>query len=231
MSHLLTIADNYIRLREEIPPQISIVLAAKRKSAEEVKAVIDAGAVHISENYVQEAQNIKLTLGKIADKVTWHMTGHLQTNKIKKSLALFDMIQTVDSLEKAEAINKRMQGLGNERLSVLLEINIANEDAKRGIRPDAHSAFESYLAQLAGNISSLPHIELKGLMTMGPWVDDPEELRPFFRKTKTFFDSLQSLPNVSLDCLSMGMTNSYHVAIEEGATMVRIGTKVFGERS
>lgn len=232
MADLTHIEENYQRIRSEVPDHVTIVLAAKNRTPEEIKATIDAGATDFGENYVQEATAVREALGDAAAPVTWHMIGHLQTNKINKALPLFDVIQTVDSLEKAQAIDRRIEGSGKERISIFLEINIADEEAKRGIRPGAHQSFEEHMDSLVRGISELHHIKLNGLMTMGPWCEDPEDLRPFFKKTKALFDAIkaQQVPNVDLKHLSMGMTDSYPVAIEEGASMIRVGTAVFGHR-
>ena len=226
----MTISANYVRLREEIPDRVAIVLAAKKRSVDEVTQAIDAGATDIGENYVQEGLQMHDRLGPKADSVKWHMIGHLQTNKINKAIDTFDVVQTVDSLKKAEAINKRVQRAGLEPLPVLIEINIGSEDAKAGIQPSEHEPFEQYMEELVLQMAELTHIRVQGLMTMGPRFGDPERNRPYFRRTRKLFEKLSSisLPNVRMRYLSMGMSNSYKVAIEEGSNMIRIGSAVFG---
>ncbi|NLB35673.1 MAG: YggS family pyridoxal phosphate-dependent enzyme [Elusimicrobia bacterium] len=222
-----TIAENYKRIREEIPEDVSIVVAAKTRTKEEIIEVIDAGAEIIGENYVQEAEKIYQLLGDRAKAVKWHMIGELQKNKINKALRVFDVIETVDSLKKADDINKRAER--QERfVRVFIEINIGSEFTKAGVRPEYEAVIE-----LAEHISNLKYLKLNGLMTMGPRAGNPEESRPYFKKTKEFFEKIRALdlPNVEMDYLSMGMSNSYQVAIEEGANMVRLGTVIFGERA
>ena len=228
----MSISTNYARIREEIPDNVSIVVAAKTRTEDEIMEVIEAGAKDIGGNYVQEAAKIYNTLGEKAKTVKWHMIGHLQKNKINKALAVFDVIQTVDSYEKAQAINKRVQAAGRSVIAVYIEINIGSEDSKAGIKPQEHEPFEEYMEKLVRDISELEHLRVEGLMTMGPRFGNPEDSRPYFRRTRKIFERVKTLnlPNVDMRYLSMGMTNSYRVAIEEGSNMVRIGTAVFGER-
>ena len=184
MSHKTSITENYQKIRQEIPDFVTIVLAGKTKSAEEIKEVIDAGATDIGENYVQEAEKIKLELGKKSNAVKWHMIGHLQKNKINKALPIFDVIQTIDSLEKARDINKRVEIAGKNVIPVLIEINIGNEDFKAGIKPEQHEPFEEYMDKFVRDISEFRHLRVEGIMTMGPRFGNPENSRPFFRRTK-----------------------------------------------
>jgi len=229
----MTISTNYAKLREEIPEDVTIVLAGKTKTAEQIEEAIDAGATDIGENYVQEAGSTYSSLRKKAQKVRWHMIGHLQTNKINKALRIFDVIQTVDSLEKAVAIDKRVERAGKQIVPVYVEINIGSEDPKAGIKPAEHEPFDEYMEKLVRDMSKLEHIRVEGLMTMGPRFGDSEDVKPYFRRTRTIFERIKALdlPNVNMMYLSMGMTNSYKVAIEEGSNMVRIGTAIFGERN
>lgn len=221
------ITENYQRIREEIPDNVTIVLAGKTRTLEEIEEVIEAGATDIGENYVQEAEEMHDSLSEKAKKIRWHMIGHLQKNKINKALKIFDVIQTVDSLEKAVAIDKRAQGTG-KTVSVYLEINIGSEMTKAGIKPEYE-----VIENLVREISKLEHLSLEGLMTMGPRFGDPEDSRPYFRETKDVFERIKllNLPMVKMKVLSMGMSNSYKVAIEEGSNMVRLGTVVFGEKN
>lgn len=229
----MNIAENYKKIRSEIPSHVKVVAAAKTRTTEEVEELIEAGITDIGENYVQEAEDMIKTLKpEIVKKVNWHMIGHLQKNKINKALPIFDLIQAVDSLELAQEIDKRVEKAGKDFIPVLLEINIGSEFSKYGIKPAEHENFEFYMEQLTREISLFPHIRLEGLMTMGPRFDDPEKPRQFFKLTKKIFDRLSNLnlERVDMKYLSMGMTNSYKVAIEEGANLVRIGTAIFGPR-
>ena len=229
----MSITSNYQKLRKEIPDHVTIVLAGKTKSAEEIKEVIDAGATDIGENYVQEAETIRQELGDKANKVRWHMIGHLQKNKINKALPIFDVIQTVDSLKKAGDIDKRVEKAGKEIIPVLIEVNIGNEDSKTGLKPEELEPFEEYMDQFVSDMSKFKHLRVEGIMTMGPRFGNAEDSRPYFRRTKNIFDKLKvdiNLPHVDMKYLSMGMSNSYMVAIEEGSNMVRLGTIVFGKR-
>ncbi len=228
----MVIAENYTRLRQEIPDHVAIVVAAKKRSADEVAAAIDAGAKYIGENYVQEGQQMRTVLGERARLVSWHMIGHLQKNKINRAIDAFDLVQTVDSVNTAIAIEKRVRQRQKEPLPVLIQINIGSEDTKAGINPREHEPFESYMEQFVLKLAEFAYIRIQGLMTMGPRFGDPERSRPYFRKTRKLFDRLGTLhpASVQMRCLSMGMSNSYKVAIEEGSTMVRIGTALFGPR-
>ncbi len=230
----MTICENYHKIRSEVPSHVRIVAAAKTRKVLEVKELIEAGVTDIGENYIQEAEEMIQSLGtEVARKVNWHMIGHLQKNKINKALPIFDLIQTVDSLKLAQDIDKRAERAGKKSISILLEINIGSEMSKDGIQPREYDNFEHSLKKLVIDISSLPHIRLEGLMTMGPQFEEPEKYRLFFRKTKKLFDILSKLniERVDMKYLSMGMTDSYKVAIEEGANLVRIGTAIFGQRN
>jgi len=222
----MKIKENYLNIRKKIPEHVTIVAAAKTRTKEEIIQVIEAGLTDIGENYIQEAENLYRALGERAKQVKWHMIGHVQTNKINKALALFDVIQTVDSLKKANAINTRA-GVLKKVIPVYIEVNIGNEITKTGVKPE-YKLVEGLVIEM----SKMEHLMVEGLMTMGPRTGDPEAIRPFFRKTKEIFDKIKALhiSNVNMDTLSMGMSNSYAVAIEEGSTMVRLGTVIFGER-
>ena len=228
----MSISANYTKIRQEIPENVAIVLAGKTRTVEEIEEAINAGATDIGENYVQEAGQIYSDLRKNAAKVKWHMIGHLQKNKINKALKIFDVIQTVDSLEKAVAINKRVERAKRKIVPVLIEINIGSEDSKAGIRPDDHEPFEAYIEKLIKDMSKLEHLRIEGLMTIGPRFGNPEDVRPYFRRTRKIFERIKGLDlaNVDMRYLSMGMTNSYRVAIEEGSNMIRIGEAIFGQR-
>ena len=215
----IQIAEAVEGLLKTIPPDVTLVAAAKGRTIEEVEAAIQAGVAHVGHNYVQEAKPI---IEAVGDRATWHMIGHLQRNKAAAAVRIFDMIETVDSMRLAEAIDRRCARLGRT-MPVFVEINSGRERTKTGVLPEE-------LDDLVVGITKLKHIRLMGLMTMGPRFGDPEDARPFFKATREAFERLSArrLPNVSLQYLSMGMTNSYQVAIEEGANLVRIGTKIFG---
>ena len=222
----MSIKENFLKIKKEIPDYVKVVLAAKMKTPEEIEEALDAGAEIAGENYVQEAIKMYEALGEKAKKVKWHMIGPLQKNKINKALKVFDCIQTIDSVELAEAVNKRAEKI-KRKFSVFIEINIGSEITKSGVKPKYE-----IVEELAKRISGLDYLKLEGLMTMGPRVGDPEDVRPYFRKTKEIFDKLKTtgIPNINLKYLSMGMSNSYKIAIEEGANLVRLGTFIFGER-
>lgn len=216
------IKENVKKILEELPGDVRLVGAAKTRSPEEVLEAIDAGLEIIGQNYVQEAEKaFELTGGR----AKYHMIGHLQSNKAKNAVKIFDMIETVDSIKLARAINKACQKTGKV-MPVLIEINSGEEPQKAGVLPqDAVSLIEE--------ISELKNVKIMGLMTMGPFTGDPEDARPYFRKTKSLFEDItkMGLPGVDMEYLSMGMSNSYKVAIQEGSNLVRIGTNLFGERN
>jgi pyridoxal phosphate enzyme (YggS family) len=201
---------------------VTLVAAAKGRTLAEVEAVIQSGITHIGHNYVQEAQ---LMLPALKEKVIWHMIGHLQRNKVKKAVQLFDVLETVDSLHLAQTIDRRCAAIGKV-IPILIEINSGKEPSKTGVLPKD-------VDELVSTISDLKHISIQGLMTMGPRFGDPENARPFFQETRQAFEHLSksNIPNMEMRYLSMGMSNSYLVAIEEGANVVRIGTKIFASRS
>jgi len=212
------IKENVQQLLNELPAGVELVAAAKLRTAKEVLEAVEAGIKIIGENYVQEAEQ---NYSVIENKAKWHLIGSLQKNKVKKAVRLFDMIQTVDSIEIAREIDRRCAQIGKV-MPVLVEINSGREKQKSGVLPgDAENLIRA--------ISSLPNIKVMGLMTMGPRFGNPEESRPYFVTTRKIFDRIKKLeiPNVEMRHLSMGMTNSYQIALEEGANMVRIGTKVF----
>jgi pyridoxal phosphate enzyme (YggS family) len=208
-------------LLDRVPPEVTVVAAAKGRTLAEVEAAIKAGITHIGHNYVQQGQPMIEALG---DKATWHMIGHLQRNKAKKAVKIFDIIETVDSMRLAKEIERRCARTGKV-MPVLVEVNSGRETTKTGVVPENVEGFVAYLAKMK-------FIKVQGLMTMGPRFGDPEDARPFFRSTRQTFKHLSKckLPNIQMRYLSMGMSNSYMVAIEEGANIVRIGTKIFGPR-
>ena len=215
------IAENVKRILEELPEGVKLVAAAKSRTPDEIAQAVAAGVEIIGENYVQEAEAAYREIGK---KAQWHFIGHLQKNKVKKAVRIFDVIETVDSVDLAREIDKRA-GFTGRILSVLIEINSGREPQKFGVLPEEAET-------LAREIAALSNLELMGVMTMGPYAGDPEDARPYFVETRRIFEQIGGLgiPRVGMKHLSMGMTNSYQVAIQEGASMVRIGTKIFGPR-
>ena len=222
----MSITTRYQELRRRVPAEVTIVLAAKTRTPAEVCEAIAAGATHIGHNYVQEAEAMVPQLAGPSTRLTWHMIGPLQTNKINKALQLFDVIQTVHSLRQLEALDARASRAGRT-LPVYLEINSGREAAKAGLPPEVDA-----VAPLLQAGAGLASVQIRGLMTMGPFSADPEDCRPGFRLTRQLFERLQPLcpANVALEVLSMGMSDSWQVAIEEGANMIRVGSAVFGPR-
>ena len=216
------IRENVQQLLNELPSGVELVAATKARTTEEVLEAVESGVKIVGANYVQEVERI---YGVIGNKAKWHLIGHLQKNKVKKAVRLFDMIETVDSVDIAKEIDKRCVQIGKV-MPVLVEINSGREKQKSGVLPENAE-------QLIKTISSLPNIKVMGLMTMGPRFGNPEDSRPYFIATRKIFDRIKALelPNIEMNHLSMGMTNSYKIALEEGANMVRIGTKIFGERN
>jgi pyridoxal phosphate enzyme (YggS family) len=206
----------------ELPDGVQLLAAAKTREAREIMEAIAAGVTIIGENYVQDAERVHKEVG---NKAEWHFIGHLQKNKVKKAVEIFDMIETVDSVEIARDIDKRCSQIGRT-MPVLIEINSGRENQKTGIYPENAE-------QLIAEISTLEHIRVIGLMTMGPRLGNPEDARPYFVETRRIFDRIKklNLPRVEMKYLSMGMSNSYRIALEEGANIVRIGSKIFGERA
>jgi pyridoxal phosphate enzyme (YggS family) len=217
----LTIRQNIAQILKELPEGVQLEAAAKTREPREILEAATAGIKIVGENYVQEAERAYHEIGK---KVEWHFIGHLQKNKVKRAVALFDMIETVDSKEIAGEIDKRCRE-ANNTMPVLIEINSGREVGKAGVWPEKAE-------ELIKGIAALENIRVEGLMTMGPAVSNPEESRRYFKETKMLFEKIKALnlPNVEMKYLSMGMTDSYRVAIEEGANIVRIGSKIFGER-
>ncbi len=215
------IKENVSQILSGLPQGIELVAAAKSRMPEEVLEAVNAGIKIIGENYVQEAQKAFELIG---DKARWHFIGHLQKNKVKKAIKIFDMIETVDSIETAKEIDKQC-AQEDKTMPVLIEINSGREEQKFGVFPEE-------AAELIKKLTEFKNIRIMGLMTMGPMMGDPEDARPYFVKTKRIFEKIKTLnlPNVQMQYLSMGMSNSYRVASEEGANIVRIGTAIFGER-
>jgi pyridoxal phosphate enzyme (YggS family) len=217
----MSIKQNVHDLLNELPDCVQLVAAAKTMGISQVLQAIDAGVEIIGENYIQEAEEKYKVIG---NRVKWHFIGHLQSNKVKKAVAIFDMIETVDSVAIASAIDKKCSGL-RKVMPILIEINSGAEEQKSGILPEN-------AASVISEISRFSSIKVMGLMTMGPLTGEPEESRPYFTRTRELFEYIKRLDiaGVEMKYLSMGMTNSYKVAIEEGANIVRIGSKIFGPR-
>ena len=202
---------------------ITIVAASKTVSPEVITHAIEAGLTNIGENKIQEALPKIADLRKKYPKVTWHMLGHLQRNKVRQALEAFDIIQSLDSLRLAEEIQKKAEA---KIVPVLVEVNTSGEESKFGV-PLAETI------DFVRKISCLGNLCVNGLMTIGPLNPDPERARPGFKKLKKIFDTLceLKLPNTELKYLSMGMSEDFEIAIEEGSNMVRVGRAIFGERS
>jgi len=215
------IIQNVKRILSEIPKGVTLLAACKSRTAEEINAAIEGGIKVIGENYLQETLKVYPLVRK---GVEWHFIGHLQRNKVKKIVKIFDIIETLDDLKIAEEIDKRCAQRGKV-MPVLIEVNSAKEPQKAGVSPEE---VEEFIFE----VSKLKNIKIMGLMTMGPLVEKPEDIRPFFKLTKSLFNSIKSknIDNVEMRYLSMGMSDSYRIAIEEGANIVRIGTKIFGPR-
>lgn len=204
------------------PATIRLVAVSKTVPAVRVEEAINAGAAIFGENYVQEAREKIETLSVFP--VKWHFIGHLQSNKAKYAVKLFDLIHSVDSLKLARELNKQTGKL-NRAQSILIQVNIAEEETKSGVS-------EQETVDLIREISQLEYLSIKGLMTMPPYFNAPDKVRPFFSALRELRDQIKAMNivNVSMDELSMGMTGDFEVAIEEGATLVRVGTAIFGER-
>jgi len=216
------IERNVTQLLAEIPTGIQVVAAAKARTPEEVSEAVQAGIRIIGENYVKEAKQAHEHVG---NRAHWHFIGTLRKHDVRKTaLEIFDMIESVHSLEIAGEIERKCAEIGRI-MPVLIELNSGREPQKSGVLPED-------VEQLVREASALQNIKVMGLMTMGPWSGTPEDFRPYFAETRRAFERIKGLklPNVEMKYLSMGMTNSYEVAIEEGANMIRIGTKIFGER-
>jgi len=223
------IGDRVRNILASLPEGVLLVGAAKMRAPEEARAAIEAGLSAIGHNYVQQAEAMREALreweSQSERQVRWHLIGHLQRNKAQRAVALFDIIETIDSARIAQAVERHCAS-ADKVMPVLIEINSGQESNKTGILPDK-------AADLAREVAGLEHLRLQGLMTMGPRFGSPEDARPYFRLTKELFDNLSStdLGDGEMRYLSMGMSNTYGIAIEEGANIVRIGTRLFGERS
>ncbi len=200
---------------------INLMAVSKTVPPERVHEAIKAGITWFGENYVQEARE---KIPAVGQNVSWHMIGHLQTNKVKYVVHLFDWIHSVDRIELAKELDKR--AAQNQRtLKVLLEVNVSGEVSKIGVEP-------SRVPELVRQISLMPNLDVQGLMTMPPFFENPEDARPYFIALRELRDKIASenIPGIQMKELSMGMTGDFEVAIEEGATIIRVGRAIFGER-
>ncbi len=228
----MAIADNLRHIEDRIAAacarvgrderNVSIVAVSKTVEATRIRAAVDAGISMIGENRVQEAWQKYQQLGKIA---SWHLVGHLQTNKVKLALEFVDVIEAIDSLHLAAEINRRAEGR-QLPVEVFMEVNTSGEASKFGVAPEE-------AIDLAGQIAVLKNLKLTGLMTIGAFLPEPEMVRPCFTRLRRLQEQINAagIDNVRLEHLSMGMSNDFEVAIEEGATLIRIGRALFGERS
>jgi hypothetical protein len=204
------------------PGSVRLVAVGKTQPIQMIRAAIDAGATDIGENYLQEAREKFSALGALP--VSWHFIGHMQTNKAKYAVRIFDLIHSVDSVKLARELNRQAERIGKIQ-DILIQVNLSGEASKSGI---AAEEARPVLEQIA----PLSHIQVRGLMTLPPYFDNPEKARPFFRELRHLRDEIRDrgIANISLDELSMGMTGDFEAAIAEGATLVRIGTALFGSR-
>ena len=228
---MVDVAANYRKIMDRIseaalkagrnPQEIKLLAAAKSQSIESIRAAIAAGVGLVGENYVQEAEHKRQA---ISEPVEWHMIGHLQRNKVQPALKTFDLVQSLDSAALALELEKEGKKRG-KTVRTLVEVNLGDEQLKSGVAQDA-------VLELLKRVGDLAHLRVEGFMAIPPFRENPEEVRPFFTALKNLQAELQCLkiPNVVLNELSMGMTHDYPVAVEEGATIVRIGTALFGPR-
>ncbi len=194
------------------PDEITIIAVTKVVEPRDIRIAVEAGVRHVGENRVQDAKTKTECLSALEPRPTWHMVGRLQTNKVKTAVEIFDIIHSIDSARLAESVSKRAQNI----FPVLLQVNISVEGTKSGFSM-------TELPKAVEEVAGLPNLEVKGLMTIAPFIKDPEEVRPIFRRLRQLRDSL------GLEHLSMGMSDDFEIAVEEGATLVRIGRAIFKE--
>ena len=226
------IQENVAQVRERIagacrrsarlPEDVKLLAVSKTFPPEAIRGAYDAGLRDFGENRVQEAQAKRPALSDLS--ITWHLVGHLQTNKAKAARDLFHWVHSVDSFRLAQKLDQATDA-GGGRLPVLLEVNLGGEASKAGVG-------ENEIVALAEQLSQLATLELRGLMVIPPFFDDPEQVRPYFRRLRELAREIdtRNIPNVSLRELSMGMSHDFEIAIEEGSTIVRVGTAIFGTR-
>ena len=235
------IADNIKRLEDAVaaacakarrdPAEVTVVAVSKQKSAADIRCAAAAGLQHFGENRVEEGMD-KIPQVNAGSPLTWHMVGHIQSRKAKQVAALFDVVQSVDSLRLAQRLSRLAEEKGRA-LDVLLEVNVSGEASKYGFRADGwqrDAAAEARLRAAVQAVAELPHLRVRGLMTMAPFDPQAERVRRVFADLYALREALAGSLGISLPELSMGMTNDYPIAIEEGATMIRIGRAIFGER-
>ncbi len=232
----MSIAENIAQVRGRIaaaalragrnPDEITLMSVSKTFPAERIREAYAAGLRVFGENRVQEFATKADTLRDLRD-AEWHLIGHLQTNKAAKATELFDAVDSVDSARTAEKLNASAESAG-ETLSILIEINVGGEQAKSGVAPGSGE-----LEQILQSAPRWTNLKIRGLMTVPPYTEDPEGSRPYFRQLRQIRNSMaaHNLPQVGTAVLSMGMSHDFEVAIEEGATCVRVGTAIFGERT
>ena len=225
----MSITDNLVALEQRINSAcgragrkrsgITLVAVTKTRTPAEIDEVLKAGITHVGENRVQEALTKR---PQVTLPATWHLVGSLQTNKTKRALELFDFIQSVDSLRLAAELQNRCEQMG-KRINTLIEVNTSGEASKHGVQPDA-------VPDLVAELLKLDRLQLHGLMTIGPGlaVDDPEASRPSFEILRTLAEDCRQRFSIPLPHLSMGMSSDFEVGIEEGATIIRVGTAIFG---
>ncbi|MBI9074832.1 MAG: YggS family pyridoxal phosphate-dependent enzyme [Desulfatibacillum sp.] len=224
--NLTEIQDRITRAAKQCgraPESVRLVAVSKTKPAKMLKEAVEAGATILGENYIQEALEKTAELAGL--DVAWHFIGHLQSNKAKYAVPHFSLIHSVDSLKLAREIDKQAAKI-NKIQDILVQVNISGEATKSG-------ATDQEAVELVEEIARLENVRIKGLMTMPPYFDDPDRAKPFFRQLKELAGEIRSrgIANVSMNELSMGMTGDFEAAIEEGATLVRVGTAIFGARS
>ena len=229
------IKSNLIKVRERIaqaakrsgrtPEAIQLVAVSKTVPTEKIIAAVDAGITDIGENRVQEAVQKHQAVNSLFKTIKWHLVGHLQRNKVRQALEIFDMIHSVDSFRLMDAIEKRAAQM-DKVVDVLVEVNTSGEATKYGIKPEE-------IVHFMERTSQYEHLRIRGLMTIGLFSDDPEATRLCFQQLRTLRDKVANLnlPRIEMKYLSMGMTNDFEVAIEEGSNIVRIGTAIFGART
>lgn len=232
----MSIAENIARVHERIavvarragrnPDEITLMAVSKTFPAQSIREAYAAGLRVFGENRVQEFAGKAAVLGDLTD-LEWHLIGHLQTNKAAKATELFDCVDSVDSLRMAEKLNTSA-GIASKILPVLIEVNVGAETAKSGVAPDSGE-----LEQILTSATRWGNLKINGLMTVPPYAEDPEGSRTYFRQLRQLRErtAARSLPEVGMEVLSMGMSHDFVVAIEEGATCVRVGTAIFGERA
>lgn len=231
----MSVAENIARIRERVAraagragvsaDSVTLMAVSKTVEPERIRQAYEAGLRVFGENRVQEFAEKAPALTGLAD-VHWHLIGHLQSNKAKKAVELFQSVDSVDSLRLAEKLNQAAEQM-DRTLPILIEIKVGNEESKSGIPADS-----AELDDLLKSITSLEHLQVRGLMTVPPFTEDPEGARPYFRRLRELRDAIaaRGLPRIGMETLSMGMSHDFEVAIEEGSTCVRVGSSIFGAR-